>query len=333
MEIILSINDEKLVSSTQHYSISIESNLLNDLKAHNKEYQNIKQSSDNQKLLVLGKKLFKTFNKILSLETWLNAPSTKKIEIVSAVSPNELEVLLLSLPWEILATDKGYLAEDTRLFEVVRRIGFANEHIDEAQYSDITLAFMAADPNFGSGLQYEAEERVILEAAQKHRNLNLVVEESGNLTSLENRLFDLGHCDMVHLSSHGSFDVDDFVLMLEDDRFNVKVAKAEDFRQLSTSIKAIFLSACHSAEFKNHKNMAMKIASLGMANVMGWDGTVGDNNATQFTALFYKYLQLGSSLSYACAGTRNTLLQKDTNDWHLMRVYLSAEDRIPHKRM
>lgn len=325
MEMILSINNGKLVSSTEYQSISIESQLLNDLKSYNKEYQEIKQNSDNAKLLALGKKLFKTFSKILSLEEWLNDPSIKKLEIVSAVSPTELEVLLLSLPWEILATEEGYLAEDERLFEVVRRIGgSANEHTNRVKYSDITLAFMAADPNFESGLQYEVEERVILDASQRHKNLNLIVEESGNLVSLENRLFELGHCDMVHLTAHGGFDGDDFILMLEDDRFNVEVARAENFRQLSSNLQAIFLSACHSAEFKNNKNMAMSMASIGMANVMGWDGAVSDNNATQFTAYFYKYLQLGSSLSYACAFTRNSLLKKKINDWHLMRVYLNA---------
>jgi len=253
MKITLSVKENRIIYHNEHSEINVEDELFSTFKSYNQTYQDIKQRADNGRLLSLGKQLFKSLDTILSLDKWLNSTNIRTLEIVSSLHPNELEILLLSLPWEIMATDnRGFLAQDRQLLEVIRRIGFENQEAPEAKYSDITLAFMASDPNLESGLEYEKEERIILEAAQKYRNINLLVDESGNLVTLENRLFTLGHCDMVHLSSHGYFNAnDDFILLLEDDRFNVQEAKAEDFRMLANTVQALFLSACHSAEFKN----------------------------------------------------------------------------------
>ena len=146
MKITLSVKENRIIYHNEHSEINVEDELFSTFKSYNQTYQDIKQRADNGRLLSLGKQLFKSLDTILSLDKWLNSTNIRTLEIVSSLHPNELEILLLSLPWEIMATDnRGFLAQDRQLLEVIRRIGFENQEAPEAKYSDITLAFMASD--------------------------------------------------------------------------------------------------------------------------------------------------------------------------------------------
>ena len=65
-----------------------------------------------------------------------------------------------------------------------------------------------------------------------------------------------------------------------------------------------------------------------VANVVGWDGSVYDRDATDFAQAFYGELGRGSPVPRAAAVARRTLLQQYSQDrqrgrhWHLARVYL-----------
>ena len=69
----------------------------------------------------------------------------------------------------------------------------------------------------------------------------------------------------------------------------------------------------------------------GVANVLGWDGSVYDHDASAFATSFYGALSKGRNVPEAAAMARRDLLQAQAQDprngrhWHLARVYLGAE--------
>ncbi len=209
-------------------------------------------------LLIIGDQIYQSITADVSSNTalikeWLDDIGSHQLEILANAKPDHLQALLLNLPWEIMVVNGDFLAADTRPYEVSRRIGAAHPQPLEPKYKDLTLTFMAADPDLDSGLQYEAEERAILLATRRARNLNLMVEESGNLNLLTQRIIETGHCDIAHLSCHGRIDSQrGFVLQLEDEYFGLQEVTANDFHLLSQHINCLFLSACHSADSLTH---------------------------------------------------------------------------------
>ena len=300
------------------------------------------QATNHDALKQWGLQLFQLLNQQADLiGKWLNAVGARSLEIQAALNPTPFQHLLLNLPWEIMADQQQFLAADVMVYEVVRRIGHATPATPNARYNDLTLVFMAADPDFSGGLQYEAEERAILQATRNANNLNLWVEESGNLNRLTQRIVESGHCDMVHISCHGGYDPQHgFVLQLEDDYYRPQPVTAHDFQNLAPHIQCLFLSACHSAEMTDAPAFALQLCKMGIANVIGWNGSVADDDATAFAAIVYNALLQQASVPYACGIARQRLLQQHLYaqknaqpqqhaHWHLGRVYLAPHGGLP----
>lgn len=343
MKLILSVFNEmtlqmKLDDSTRVYSSQLTPSDTDSLRCLCSDYQaTINQPNNTEVLLTLGSILFGLLNRHQDVvEQWLNNVGSHQLEIHTALAPNPLQRLLLNLPWEVMAWNRQFLAADTVLYEVVRRVGEANLAAPPTRYKDMTLVFMAADPDFNSGLNYENEERAILQATRRARNLNLWVEESGNLDRLTQRITESGHCDMAHISCHGGYDekLKSFVLQLEDDRYRPQTVTASAFRGLAQRIQCLFLSACHSAQIADTPAFAMELAKTGIANVIGWDGSVSDADATVFAAEVYHALLQQATVPFACAAARQQLLLEHQRTgkhphWHLGRVYLAPNGGWP----
>ncbi|MCP3969860.1 MAG: CHAT domain-containing protein, partial [Rhodobacteraceae bacterium] len=73
----------------------------------------------------------------------------------------------------------------------------------------------------------------------------------------------------------------------------------------------------------------------GVANVLGWDGSVYDHDASAFATGFYGALSDGRDVPTAAAMARRELIRAQDQDprngrhWHLARVYLGAEGGGP----
>jgi hypothetical protein len=85
----------------------------------------------------------------------------------------------------------------------------------------------------------------------------------------------------------------------------------------------IFVSACRSAQQPlAAPSLSLRLVRAGLPNVIGWDGSVYDTDASQ--------LAVRSSVAYAAAMERASLLRLQQTDpehqtgqhWHLARVYL-----------
>ncbi|MEM9293043.1 MAG: AAA family ATPase [Acidobacteriota bacterium] len=261
------------------------------------------------------------------------------LEIVASEVPEEQELLLLDLPWEILARDGAFLAENPRRpFSPVRRVGRGGAPRAPSEHR-LSMVFMAAAPEGHAQLDFEIEEAAILEAASG-LGADLAVEETGNLRQLELLLLRRGlhrQCiDVVHLSCHGLGGEDPHLLLEGEDGAVQKASPQELCTSLQPGqLRLIFLSACETAMSSarptlSHGAFGSMIAPLiadGAPAVLGWGASVRDQQALRFASCLYQRLSRQSTLEDAVEDARAELMERfgAGSDWHLARLFLGAE--------
>ncbi len=210
----------------------------------------------------------------------------------------------------------------------------------------------------------EATRATALRAPLAH----VQVEESGALEFLSDRLRLDGPFDVLHLSCHGNItgnecSLSEPVLLLETDEGDANFINPDRF---ITGLRdklppMVFLSACRSAErgsasrsklhdspgiteehlrvipTKNDGNATIgpeladpfvrRLAKQTL-NVLGWDRSVSDIDATKFSEALYGSLSRGETVPRAAAAARRDLFRAhgENSDhgkhWHMARVYL-----------
>ncbi|GAG33080.1 unnamed protein product, partial [marine sediment metagenome] len=170
--------------------------------------------------------------------------------------------------------------------------------------------------------------------------MDLKVEESGTLDLLADCMAQEtveARVDVLHISCHGVLDPQP-CLVLEDEQGGRVTASAEQLAgKLGGSLpRLLCLSACKTAEAGS---LALDMIRLGMPSVLGWGGSVGDGEATQFAAGLYQRLARHEQLAEAVARARLDLLrpqghapgglsrrpaqpEQRARDWHLARLFL-----------
>nr|VFK59277.1 MAG: CHAT domain-containing protein [Candidatus Kentron sp. TUN]VFK67848.1 MAG: CHAT domain-containing protein [Candidatus Kentron sp. TUN] len=271
----------------------------------------------------------------------------------------------LNVPWELLADEKGHFAAQPHLrYNPYRRMGAAAPELPPSDYR-LSLLFMAAAPVGVSMLNFEEEENAILTAVGDTA-LDLEVEESGMLRQLAVRAARFSEIrqadgssslqapDVIHLSCHGGFSPNDKrpVLYLEDETGAPALADAWDFRDEPnlTRGKLLFLSACHTAAGRPKDDeseaplpvdsLAQDLLQSGFPAVLGWDGSVRDDEASVFAADLYRHLAHNSSLVEAVGAARHGLFHRrnrqgdfvKSDDWHLARLFLAPAGGGPLTR-
>jgi CHAT domain len=318
-------------------------------------------------LAAIGQEMFGWLDEAGWASGWTAGSGDRELEVRVDGAGGADEAALLGAPWELLAGRQGPLAADPlRLFVVARRVGRV-EQAPEPQHSDLRLMFMASAPEGQVELDYEGEEAAILEATKDDERVHLIVEETGVLRFLRGRLATAeGSCEALHLSCHGDIDrTRGPVLMLETPEGGAERATPSNLIAALGVVRPqlVALSACRTAEMGRASDAAgmagrrdgvsgleelgaRRDAGVGLgagteftasfarqlvtqvANVLGWDGSVYDRDATDFAAALYGELGLGSSVPRAAAVGRRALLQLRADNpqrgrhWHLARVYL-----------
>ncbi|NVJ90546.1 MAG: CHAT domain-containing protein, partial [Methylocystaceae bacterium] len=335
MELILQIEGSwlqyKLGDKAENF-LELNGDVLSEMKSLRKRYQAIARNTDNLPLLSIGQELFRLIGLPTHIvDKWLeNANRTLPLIIQSKSRLNETHRIILSLPWEILATDEGFLIEDAALFQIKRQIGPASNQPHQADFKDLNLAFMAAAPAQQKPLNYEAEETAIITAAGRNKEINLYVEESGDLDLLNDYLSDLADIDMLHLSCHGGINKSGkFCLSMEDHIGAEKLATIDDFERLSSHVRNLFISACSSATNSKKEYFIIELARSGFHNIVGWDGSVGDDVATEAAKTFYQAILDGSTPQYATSFARKKLYKQEMPYWHLLRSYHTIQGGNP----
>jgi len=314
------------------------------LRAWAERYERAARSDDaDSELLEIGREMALWLDDSDWLGNWLRRPGARRLIVQSPAAEHELGRLLHDAPWELLTgpgAASGHLAGDPlRPLAVARRLG-APENPQQPLYGDLCLLFMAAAPQGETVLDFEAEESGILDATRSLHQLLLTVEESGSLAGLQQRLGASEGVapDIVHLSCHGGVDDGLPVVYLEDQRGERHpVPSAELAAVLAASagaeLRLVVLSACGTAAQTSdgegrRSTLVTDLICSGVDQVLGWDGSVADRDATQFAAEFYKALTARQDVVAAAARARQRLLTEHAREpafgrhWHMARVYL-----------
>ena len=343
-------------------------------------------------LSTIGGEIFAWLDEDGFAAEWAVSPYPElEIRVDPATEDARLTGALLGVPWELVAPDGIFLAADPdRLFTVARRIGRPGTPV-ESRHSDLALMFMAAAPVGMRELDFEAEEAAILEATRGRTGTgdplaHVVVEESGCIDFLKERLSRDGPFEVLHLSCHGTIDAERGpVLALETD---VGEHDPVDPGAIVSALGAdkaplVFVSACRTAEalrtsgaldgsagrkqgleeprvpfagadaetlrdaaegteasgadkaYEMVNSFVRRLAQAGVANVLGWEGSVYDVDATLFAETFYGELANMRPVPEAAAEARRALFRKHAEDprrgthWHLARVYLGPAGWLP----
>ncbi|HEY0414189.1 MAG TPA: CHAT domain-containing protein [Allosphingosinicella sp.] len=293
-------------------------------------YDKASERDDEVALLAIGREMFSWLDQSGWASDWSVAPGDRHLDIRAAGRGTDEEATLFDAPWELLANESGHLAQDSlQAFIVSRRIGLEQEHWTP-QHGDLQLMFMAASLDEEAGLAFEEEEAAILKVTRGRRT-HVIVEETGALEPLGERLTsDEGPFEALHLSCHGTIDPDKGpILLLETLEGDPEFVSPGDLVAAfgPTAPPLVVLSACRTAERGPAAPFARQLATR-VPNVVGWDGSVYDTDATVFAAHFYDELENRSSVPRAAAHARRELLRMQADDpnggrhWHLPRVYL-----------
>ena len=167
----------------------------------------------------------------------------------------ELEKDLRHLPWELLCRDGGFLGiHPDRPFTPVRRVGRGQRAADdlEAKNRPLRVLFMACAPEGTEPvLRFEEEEARILDATRNER-IEIVVEESGSLVGLEERLslFGREYFDVLHLTGHADIVEGTPRFGMEDETGGPKSATAGDIARAFKAHwpRVVFLSGCKTGQ-------------------------------------------------------------------------------------
>jgi len=305
-----------------------------------KRYDIAVKRGDSAELLAVGGEMFTWLDNNGWASAWVKGTGPRTLEIRVDDPSDPTARAMLDAPWELLAYKREHLVDDAvQLFEVVRRIGAKRDPI-VPNFSDLQLMFMAAAPEGQSVLDFEGEEAAILEAT-KNLPLHLVVEENGCAQYLGERLAMDGPFEALHLSCHGNIHPRrGHVLALEDETGALDYADAAEMVKVIGNPQhtpLVFLSACRTAEqgdgesLRQSEPFVRDLTRAGVANVLGWDGSVYDADAKDFAQAFYRELAGRKSIPHAAAQARLELRQKQLNDprrgrhWHLARLYLGPQ--------
>ncbi len=245
------------------------------------------------------------------------------LEVRGAPSPEADDWTVLRAPWEALAGEEGFLAEDSGLrYAPARRLGTpaAPAALDEHR---LAITFMASSPRGAQELDYEAEELALMNVTG---GIDLEVEDSGNAVQLGLRLVRTEpYVPVLHLSCHGhnAWRPDNApdtparpVLYLEDPKGDPAPATSDALLDALDPYRPrlLFLSACLTAR-ENAGNgdvahsLATSLVRAGTPAIMGWNGSVADVAATAFAGIFYDGLSRRQTPAGAAAQARRALLQ------------------------
>lgn len=240
----------------------------------------------------------------------------------------ELGGRLHYLPWE-LCCDEGFLVEVAgQAFNPWHRVLDRRSNAIPPANRPLRILMIACSPeNVLPVLDFEKEEEVILKATENYE-IELVVEESGSLEGLAERLTEsgAGYFDVLHLSGHAGVLGQQPVFLMEDfqgDRQDVTpeaLAKALGF----CWPRLVFLSGCETAQAPDQGQLPSFCESLvkaGASNVLGWSLPIGDHAAIQAAEVLYGQLAAGTAFDQAVCLTRHSIFNPEAKAWYLLRCY------------
>jgi hypothetical protein len=285
-----------------------------------------RDSWDTSRIEAIGDALYRWLD---GPEGWLETILAERADVALFF---EMEGALRGLPWELLYSTTFLCARPHPLITPVHRLSSAGKRIQlDACNRPLRVLFMASSPEAVQPvLDFEQEEARILDAT-KAQPIELIVEESGTLRGLEERLrdFGAGHFDVVHLSGLAGRVDDRPCFFFEDDLgrtdpiFADKLARAFE----AAWPRLLFLSGCRTGqafEQGDLPSLCEALVAAGAPAVLGWALPVGDDAASLAAEALYDRLGSGGRIDEAVAVARRRLFDERSAYWPLLRLYTDA---------
>jgi tetratricopeptide (TPR) repeat protein/CHAT domain-containing protein len=274
------------------------------------------------------------------LYRWLDGPTERWLErIITEPAALHLDVDegLRHLPWELLSRDGAFVCTNPlRPFTPVRRIASAATlplftPAPSPANRPLRILFMASSPtDVAPVLDFEREESLILEATQRHP-VELIVEESGTLDGLKQRIEEhaSGYYDVFHLTGHADVREGKPGFVLETETGEACFVSADDLARTfsNTWPRLVFLSGCKTGQAVDRgaiPSLSEALVRAGAPAVLGWALPVSDHAASLAAKELYGRLAAGKSIDDAVAYARCKLHEDKIPDWHLLRLYASS---------
>jgi tetratricopeptide (TPR) repeat protein len=280
-------------------------------------------SIDSAALISLGRELYE----------WLDGPAHRCLSRAMKDSNGmtlriDVEGRLRHLPWELLHAGGAWLCFNAQQPFTPARLVTGRRRGIELHNRPLRLLFMACSAeNVHPLLDFEGEERMILQAAQRYQ-IELFVEESGSLDGLRYQVeaFGPGHFDAFHLTGHADVHGDQPCFLMEDNRGFRQEVSAEEIAEAFQGNwpRLIFLSGCKTGQAPDQGHLPSLCEALvhaGAPAVLGWALPVGDSAASLAAAELYLHLAAGKPIDEAVAKARLHLIKEQSVFWHLLRFY------------
>ena len=272
------------------------------------------------------------------LYEWLDGPTSRWLDKArkkhtSFTVDLQLNDELQKLPWELLHDGSMFLCPTViNSITPIRRMSDVSGADINIPNRPLRVLFMACSPNdVEPVLDFEAEESRIL-AATRNQQIELVVEESGSLRGLTDRISWHGedYFDVLHLTGHAVAGETPTFLM-EDYYGDKKPVTADEIsRELEARWpRLVFLSGCQTAKTSTNASVPSLCEALiqaGAHAVLGWSLSVQDECATVAATELYKNIAQGKRIDKSITLARAKLHQLKSDEWHLLRLYTDATD-------
>jgi tetratricopeptide (TPR) repeat protein/CHAT domain-containing protein len=270
------------------------------------------------------------------LYEWLDGPTMRWL--AGAMSNSEGMTLridvaerLRHLPWELLHANAAYLSSNAlRLFTPARLVTETARKTEVYNRPLRTLFMACSAEDVEPMLDFETEEKMILESARRHQ-IELFVEESGSLDGLRYQVeaFGTGYFDVFHLTGHADVDKRGPRFLMENDQGLRQDVSADELAEAFQGNwpRLVFLSGCRTGQSPEQgylPSFCEALVQAGAPAVLGWALPVYDETANLAAGELYEHLAAGKSIDEAVARARLRLLREGIPDWHLLRLYVNA---------
>jgi tetratricopeptide (TPR) repeat protein len=273
---------------------------------------------------------------------------------------------LLSIPWELLHDDKGYLFQSAKPVRVRRGLATNNYFAVRNPSSPLRILLVSPRPEGPNGehwLDPRASALPLVEAIEGLGQLvSLTVLPNGNFPAFIeelNRASDANeHYDVVHFDGHGVYDPKMglgalcFEAPTDSHKLQHRAMELKYASELGAEIQKhniplVFLEACETSKTEANPgaSVAASLLQVGVASVVSMSHSVYVVTATKFVQAFYKALSDGCRIGAAMLAGQRALYQDrhrfvvsgigkiDLQDWFVPILFQHSKDPILFKKI
>src|SRR6266568_9447385 len=269
------------------------------------------------------------------VQKWLSTEGDHQISVMSEIPQ------VLSLPWELLHSEQGYMVMGTQEpVSILRRLPQSESTTSTAQFEPpLRVLLVTARPEETGFIDPRGIARELLDEVQGQREKGTIELEflrPPTLKALRQRLRDRKRpIHVLHFDGHGAFDEqidgqDEHILdgsgqgklAFENDKGQLQLVNAEDLADvlLKSGVKLAVLTACQSAMSSADNafsSVAARLIRGGIDAVVAMSASVLVASATLYVEAFYRAIAEGIPAPMAQEQARQALYDEPAR--HIIR--------------